>query len=474
MDVQKNTTMFIYEILMGLIIILCPFISSVQKMNSFGGLGTEGNFIPAVIAVILWLFCCLFLHEKILLPQAKSFWLLCAFMSYLLISGVLHIEDLLFMQYQGVHAYSRYFVQLGSMIFYFLLALFAYNFFYKYQNKYVEIIQTCIYLSFTLAGGYSLIEILSLIGHSDARDLLIVIDSLFRGNELNFYYRLRSLTAEASYLGMYIGFVLPWILSGFFQYNTKRRYLFLILFVYISLMCIMTMSRTGYVAYIIEILVWGYLFAEDLVKEKFAIAVSVILFFVVIVGSSEFFEQWEEYASLDMLEILTSLLQWEGAHNVSNISRYGSQIAALSMFCDFPFCGVGFGMFGFHAVDYYPAWAWESYEIARWWGVNSVVDPAWPPSHGLYARILGETGICGFILWGVMLLHLWKEATTSVRACVDRREKIFCRNCLLSFLAVIMSGFNVDAFRILFMWIVYAMIWMNFSRTKKRLPVSVR
>ena len=161
---------------------------------------------------------------------------------------------------------------------------------------------------------------------------------------------------------------------------------------------------------------------------------------------------------------ITSLIKDDTVHDLSNIARYGSQIAALRMFLDNPVFGVGFGMFGFHATDYYPAWAWISMEIINW-GTNSIGAP-WPPAHGLYARITGELGMFGAALWGIFLIFVYKESMVCVREAKDRKESIFYRNCLVSFLGICLCGGNVDAFRYLFMWVLYALIWMNFDNIR--------
>ena len=82
--------------------------------------------------------------------------------------------------------------------------------------------------------------------------------------------------------------------------------------------------------------------------------------------------------------------------------------------------------------------------------------------HGLYARIIGELGLLGAILWAGFLICMYKEAMACIRASQITEESIFYRNCLVSFLGACLCGGNVDAFRFVFIWVLYAVIWMNF------------
>ena len=115
------------------------------------------------------------------------------------------------------------------------------------------------------------------------------------------------------------------------------------------------------------------------------------------------------------------------------------------MFLDNPFFGVGYGQYPFHYADYVPSWAWISYEVQNW-SLN-IPGSLMTPSHGVYTRLLAETGIIGMILWVFTLLSMLWEINKSG---IDSNKK---RCYLISIVALLLFGLNLDAFRIFYYWV---------------------
>ena len=103
--------------------------------------------------------------------------------------------------------------------------------------------------------------------------------------------------------------------------------------------------------------------------------------------------------------------------SVSNVTRGSSIRAGFSMFLDNPVLGVGFGQYGFAYPAHIRPEDLRSYEVRD--QVAGDVG-SWPKTYSLHARILGETGIVGYLAWlGLLLPHLVRslrlaDSTTSL------------------------------------------------------------
>lgn len=446
--------------LLALGILFSPFISSLGLQN-FGGLGKEGSFYPIAVGVFIWLMEILFLKKRVHVPSVKSIYCLYGFLAVIIFSGIVNFFDILELRFQGDTGIGRFLVQTGTMIFYFLVVLYVYNIFYEEKRAPILFFRRWILLSFVLAGTYSLFELGKIGGNTLSSDVIMFIDHLFRGGEeddISNYFRIRSLTAEASYFGMYIAIVLPWVLGKCFLGRCRYQGLFFLVFGYIIILVLFSLSRTAYMVVTIELIVFFLIFPRMVWRKRKWIGIFAIVFSI---SATLFFEASSTtLPKVDVVEIYESLLSDD---NLSNIARYGSQHAAWNMFLDHPIFGVGYGMYGFYASQYYPASAWRSFEILAWATDGS--GWSWPPTHSLYARILAELGAVGFLVYASLLaalfLDIWKCGTLS-----SKDEKWELRILVLTLLGTILQGGNVDTFRNIIMWIVFALIMVVTMKEK--------
>lgn len=141
------------------------------------------------------------------------------------VSGAVHFLDITELQSKGVTGTSRFLIQIGAMVFYYLVLLYGYNIFREEQNNPVLFFQRWICLSFALAGTYSLFELGKISGNAFSTDVMTAVDSLFRSTtvteDIERYFRIRSLAEEASYFGMYVAVLIPWILGKCFLGRSK-------------------------------------------------------------------------------------------------------------------------------------------------------------------------------------------------------------------------------------------------------------
>jgi hypothetical protein len=57
---------------------------------------------------------------------------------------------------------------------------------------------------------------------------------------------LRSLSGEASWFGMYLSFVFPWLMSYYFTASKTYKYYYLVIIIYALILTFLTYSRTAY------------------------------------------------------------------------------------------------------------------------------------------------------------------------------------------------------------------------------------
>ncbi len=447
--------------LLATAVFLSPFITSLGVQH-FGGLGKEGSFYPIAVGVFIWLIEILFLKKSIHVPSVKSIYCFYGFLVVIIFSGIVNLFDILELRFQGDTGIGRFLVQTGTMIFYFLVVLYVYNIFYEEKRNPILFFQRWILLSLVLAGTYSLFELGRMGGNTLSSDIITFIDRLFRGGEANGiveYFRVRSLAAEASYFGMYTALVLPWVLGECFLKRSKYPSFFFLILGYIIVLVLFSLSRTAYMVMAIEGFLFLLMFRGMVWGERKRLVVFAIIFFTGVGLSSEFI--MASLPKVDVAEVYESLLS---DNNLSNVARYGAQIAAWNIFLDHPLLGVGYGMYGFYAPDYYPEEAWRSVEISMW-ATNGTGWP-WPPAHSLYARVLAELGGIGLLVYVALLISLfcavWRCGTTKD---VDRMAER--RILALTMFGIVLQGFNVDAFRIMPMWIIFALILVVASKGRE-------
>jgi len=270
-------------------------------------------------------------------------------------------------------------------------------------------------------------------GNAFSTDVITAVDSLFRSKtvtgDMAEYFRVRSLASEASFFGMYIAILLPWILGRCFLDRSRYPSIFFFIFGYVIVLVLFSLSRTAYIL---------------------RLGVFVVGFFAVTMVSFDYVSN--TLPETDIGAVYESLFSND---NLSNVARYGSQLAAWNMFLDHPLFGVGYGMYGFYAPQYYPVEAWRSIEIGMW-ASNGVGWP-WPPTHNLYARVLAELGGVGLMVYLSLLSSLFFRIW---RCCVSRdvKQGTDARLLAMTLLGVVLQGFNVDAFRSISMWIVFALV----------------
>lgn len=188
--------------------------------------------------------------------------------------------------------------------------------------------------------------------------------------------RIHSVSQEPSLLSMYIAVISPYIIG--YSIKTKRYYHV----VFMTLLLLMSFSRTGYVVYVLLAIILFMLFKFGYLNtSKFIYTIPAIVLFLAILLATP------------MVGIFTSLI--DVGENGSNAARYAGVFSAILLWWDNNiWLGIGLGQTGFHSTNYLPAWGFISGEIQ-----DIANGERWPFIHNLLVKILVENGLIGLFLW---------------------------------------------------------------------------
>lgn len=434
---------------------LLPFNALPYFKFMFRELANEGTFYPLMLIFLLYVFN-LIHGKKIRLSLHYSVNLLAMLILWVSISGVANIWGISQSFTKGRSGIEKFVFQYVLLLFVVLSSLFIYDmgredsrFLYKFRKYSV--------CSLVLVGLYCVFEVLAILGEEKAAKLLSVVDYYIRDEDAGvaIFKRLRSVSGEPSYFAMYISFVFPWVFSCAIS-SGRYRWFFLLLIACLVGLVILTFSRSAYGILGVQIIILilaSARYGGASGREFLSVVKGVAILALVIVGAGVF-----EVVPVELVgNVVISLLDLD---DISNIGRYGSQLAAFSMAVDNPVFGVGFGQYGFNMPAFVPDWALISAEIQEWMSTSS--DSAWAPALGLYARISGELGFVGLALW----IGIWGGL---FKACLWKFKKN-CNNSgscdvmglalLVSMFGVLMAGFNSDSLRFFGYWILLALCWV--------------
>lgn len=445
----------IYEKVLFLSLTLLPI--NGFYLGSFNELLFEVSFYPYLF--IFPLIGILFLKKTYKSSFLSNILLL--FMAWTLVSGVVNIYDLTHGFTRGVSAYSRFAKQFLLIIIGFSLVVFISNVVLHFKisldkmSKYIVYsIKACVFVG--------IIEVLGKFMHIGiCLEIFNFISSLVNRNPF-IPGRVHSLSGEASWYGMYSSFAYPFLLTNVFEKN-KNKFLMLLFLITIYF----TMSRTTYVVILIETLVFLMLFIRS---KKFLNYKRLGIWFVTLgiaVGIIGYFPSSVQSISETVSEKLSSITDLSGDSNesFSSMARLGMQATAVNIGIHNPVFGIGEGQFAFHFAEYVPVWALAAPEIAAF---ISEPNAGWPQVHGIYPRIFAELGAIGLCIW----LSLWVFSLVNIikaRKNADEETKKDSRLLICVIIGVFTSGFNVDSFRMMIMWIALGIIagwYLKLKNTK--------
>lgn len=429
-----------------------------------GELSVEATTYPFLFAVVIYVY--LLFKKSVEIPRYSSFHLLLIFFGVIIISGIFNIDAIVNSSIKGSVGLVKFIRQSMVVFFMFFVCLCFYE---TIKNlmllRKLLVIRTFIAISMALVFLYSFVEVSTFHYDGVPRELLYVFDSVIH-RDVFYVKRVRSLSGEPSFLGLYLVVAFPWILSYCFEQGKMKvvGLLFLLLTAFFSML---TFSRTVYLLLCVEALVYFmcYFYIRSACNWSRVVDLLLVLIAIImglssasIVSVQGDFSVGNVVNSLRVDKVFVSEMSNQEAFAVSNIGRLGSQMAAINMARDNSILGVGLGQYGFHMSAYVPEWAWDSPEIKDW--ASAEVGTRWPLVHGLYARIAAELGLFGvFCFLGSMFLVMWRSVTLFFRRPKSSHLELFEPSMAAMFLGVFLSGFIYYSFRYFGFWLVFSFGW---------------
>lgn len=467
-------------VLFFIAIVLIPFDNLPYMKSILGELGVRGPvyvFIPIIIIVLLYFI----LKRQIYFKLSAERILLGLFIIWTGISAIVNINNILANSFKERSGIEKFILQI--MVIGFMVAIMYVTEFIINLNKItLSQVRKYVLISFFIVGAYSILEILRIYNIINVDEILMntsyYIQKLNRG--VLYGDRIRSVTGEASFLGMYIAFAYPWIVSYIFtEKKYTKKVLYALLVIYMLLLVYLTKSRSAYAVVMGEmgLTLFGILLFDKKKVNKILVVVVTICCAVSISGfnrlndyiislrqeeNTEQIEVVDDGYNIDMSvgDVVQSL---NSKTNHSNIARVGLQKSAVKMGISHPIFGVGLGQFGFYADEYIDESTRISNEIQNWMNPESV--DYWPPAFALIPRIIGEQGIVGVSLFiGFILVTIFKFVFKYMKEKENTLE-IFMA---VSLVGVVVSTFNADTYALPHMWILFGIITYLANRPNEK------
>jgi hypothetical protein len=447
MESIKKLNLFL-EIFFLIFLFFLPFNGLPYFKEIFKELSAEASYYPLYIFVFLSFIYYLFKRKEFKFPKNYSFYLFVVFIVWVIVSGAVNYNSIYLNYFKYRTGTEKFILQFLVLSFVFLVSLFLYNFFRKYDlDDLFRRIRNIVVLSFIVILFFGFFEFLK---------KFLGIDNIienFRGfitiGYKGYGDRLHSTCGEPSWFGVYLTFGLPLILSYFIE---RIRLKYFVLYFFIFLFSYFTFSRTVYIIFVIQTFVFSLIIGfydknyKKMLKYFIVFCIPSILLF--------------------LNTAITSIISTQNQNKYagSNITRIGMQTAGVKIGLDNPLFGVGLGQFGFNFPKYLPEWSLDSPEIKSYLDPN---DKFFPPSHGLFPRLIAETGFIGFFIYISMLVFI---IIKSVLGFVSRFEYFYLNLIiLLSCIGFLLIGFTVDSFRYIIYWFIISLFWRleyEFERKK--------
>jgi len=399
-------------------------------------------------------------RRRIGLPRTVSWYCLAGWFAWAGLSGLLRValsDDVVF---KGRTLLEKFVLQLTVAGFVLCVAIACYGAFkscWRGGEAVLAFLRAAVYASLVVPLLFAVLEgVAILLPDSGPADLLGALSRLVHAKP-EYEARLRSVSGEASWFGVWLAFALPWVLSSAFQDGRAAWAVLLLLAASTGL----TFSRTAWaVAFLAG---GGFLLSQLWLLHSRVVFIKAIGIGagVLVFGAS---------AALADLERATATLgsvtlDPAAPHWISNSSRLGMQVAAVGMAMSHPITGVGLGALGFHFEPFLPSWTFGNPELQEY--AADLPGTPWPSVHGLWARLAAETGLIGLALfasaWFFVLRDAWGRAALAAR--VGRRD-----SCLLwlalfwSGVGCVVIGLAFDSLRFGGYWLVLSAGWAAQSR----------
>jgi hypothetical protein len=449
-----------------LTVFLLPF-TGIAGFSFLGELqGDASAHIILLIGFPIFLYT-IFYQKKVKLINNWIYLLFIFFLITTCITSVISINTFSHV-FKGKSGYEKFILQYSLLLFF---SIFVCHYFYYILSNYtldsiLLSLRKIIKLSYILVCIYAFFEVLHIYGIDTFTPLLKVVDQVIRSeSEFNFltHNRIRSVSPEPPFLTLFLVFAVPWLLSYFITHPQQKLGNWILL-TSIILLVYFSGSRSGLVIITLELILFFALqIKQRISKQKLRYALYIgplllISFSIVLYHSKD-----------EIINKLKSIsVENKSDLQVSSISRWGTQDAALGIALDNPIVGVGFGQQGFYFPAYYSKWSYSnSYEI-RDWASNKTAT--WPPGFSMFTRLAAETGFVNAIFFfAINILLLVKLIIKSKTPYSNSPSfKVLATICAVMMAGYILTFLQWDSFRLIGYWLLLSLSFVLFKYENKK------
>ena len=260
--------------------------------------------------------------------------------------------------------------------------------------------------------------------------------------------RISSVTLEPPALGTYLLSIAGWMFSYILTEKKALKYLPILIVLFLGFM---SGSRAAFFTIIIQFIIAIFLLlkSKNATNNLYRILIGFSTIFILTIGY--FNKPIFDYIKKE----INSFKLDDSTHSLSNKSRFGIQQAMFNVFLENPILGTGYGLQAFESRKKYPAWAKKNNWEFRLKYLNQN-DKRFPPGYNMYLRILSETGLIGFLIFGLIILQIFLWCYNNLKS--DNSTIAFI--VLISMIGFSLNWLKMDSFRIYFFWLCLALIWI--------------
>jgi O-antigen ligase len=439
--------LIIHTLLLGIFFI--PF-------NSWSGIGFLGEYYrDSCFLFFSFAFVMVLFKRRINMPiKNLIFQFLILFILWSILATLFNAHNIADYYFKQTSGLSRYINQFGSLIIAsIIIPLTFYNGFKWINiNKTFRLIRRVVLASLIIVLIYSIIEILIVkFNMINLKKPLLNLFDYFPFTEAKTDMRLRrisSVTFEPPALGTYLLSIAGWMFSYILTEKKNFKYLPTVIVLFLGFM---SGSRAAFFAIIIQFIIASIIFLKNKNLTRNLYRVIIGFSTVSILTITYFSKPIYNYIKKE----INSFKLDDSTHSLSNKSRFGIQQAMFYVFLENPISGTGYGLQAFESRKKYPTWAKKNNWEFRLKYLNQN-DKRFPPGYNMYLRILSETGLVGFLFFGLMLLQIFLWCFNNLKS----ENSTIAFIILISMIGFSLNWLKMDSFRIYFFWLCLALIWV--------------
>ena len=424
--------------------------------NSWSGIGFLGEYYrDSCFLFFSFAFVLVLFKRRINMPiKNLIFQFLILFILWSILATLFNAHNMADYYFKQTTGFSRFINQFGSLIIAsIIIPLTFYNGFKWINiNKTFRLIRRVVLASLIIVLIYSIIEILIVkLNMVNLKKPLLNLFDYFPFTEAKTDMRLRrisSVTFEPPALGTYLLSIAGWMFSYILTEKKNFKYLPTVIVLFLGFM---SGSRAAFFAIIIQFIIASIIFLKNknLTRNLYTIIIGFST--VSILTITYFSEPIYNYIKKE----INSFKLDDSIHSLSNKSRFGIQQAMFYVFLENPISGTGYGLQAFESRKKYPTWAKKNNWEFRLKYLNQN-DKRFPPGYNMYLRILSETGLVGFLFFGLMLLQIFLWCFNNLKS----ENSTIAFIILISMIGFSLNWLKMDSFRIYFFWLCLALIWV--------------